>query len=205
MLLDLRFISKFQLIIIRDPGTHGMNTNNLFPYRRICVVGTTGSGKSRLANELAQRMQLPHVELDSLYWEPNWAHCSDEEMRQRAAIATQGDTWVVDGNYSSLRDLTWPRAEAVVWLDYPLLLILWQLWKRTWKRVLTKETLWGTNTERLWPQFFSKDSLFLWALKTYKRRKQTYNALITAPEYASLIVKHFRSPRETETWLRSWA
>jgi adenylate kinase family enzyme len=138
---------------------------NNYPFRRICVVGTTGSGKSKLAYEVARRRQIPYVELDSLYWGPNWTGCSDEEMRERTMHATRGDAWVVDGNYSSIRDLTWPRAEAVVWLDYPLPLILWRLWKRTWKRVLSKEILWGTNKERLLPQFFSKDSLFLWALK----------------------------------------
>ena len=178
---------------------------NSFPYQRICVVGTTGSGKSQLASELARRMQLPHIELDSLYWGPNWTGCSDEEMRKRAVEATRGDAWVVDGNYGSIRDLTWPRAEAVVWLDYSLPLILWQLWKRTWKRVLSKEILWGTNQERLLPQFFSKDSLFLWALKTYRRRKRTYESLTAAPEYASIVVKHFKSPRETQAWMDSWA
>jgi adenylate kinase family enzyme len=116
-----------------------MNTMKAFPYRRIVVVGTTGSGKSTLASELARRLALPYVELDALHWGPNWTHCTDEEMRQRADEATREDAWVVDGNYSIVRDLTWPRAEAVVWLDYPLLVILWQLWKRTWKRVLTKE------------------------------------------------------------------
>lgn len=173
--------------------------------RRICVVGTTGSGKSTLASKLARRLQLPYIELDALHWGPNWTHCTDEEMRQRADEATRSDVWVVDGNYGIIRDLTWPRAEAVVWLDYPLLLILWRLWKRTWKRVLMKETLWGTNRERLWPQFFSKDSLFLWAFQTYRRRKRTYAALIAAPEYAALKVYRFKSPRETEAWLRSWA
>jgi adenylate kinase family enzyme len=182
-----------------------MNTMKPFPYRRICVVGTTGSGKSMLASKLARRLQLPYVELDALHWGPNWTHCTDEEMRQRADEATRGDAWVVDGNYGFIRDLTWPRAEVVVWLDYPLPLILWQLWKRTWKRVLTKECLWGTNKERLWPQFFSKDSIFLWALQTYKRRKRTYTTLLSAPEYAFLIVYHFKSPRETEAWLHSWA
>ena len=182
-----------------------MVDKNSFPYQRICVVGTTGSGKSRLACELARRKHLPLVELDSLYWTPNWTGCSDDEMRQRATEATRGNAWVVDGNYGSIRDLTWPRAEVVVWLDYSLSRILWQLWKRTWKRVLSKEILWGTNKERLLPQFFSKDSLFLWALKTYRRRKQTYRALIAAPEYASIVVKHFKSPRETQAWQDSWA
>jgi adenylate kinase family enzyme len=181
-----------------------MDLTNNFPYKRICVVGTTGCGKSRLASELARRKQIPHVELDSLYWGPNWTGCSDEVLRQRAVDATRGEAWVVDGNYSSIRDLTWPRAEAIIWLDYPLPLTLWQLWKRTWKRVTTKEMLWGTNKERLWPQFFSKDSLFLWALKTYKRRKETYAQLISAPDAASKMVKHFKSPRETKDWMNSW-
>jgi adenylate kinase family enzyme len=179
-----------------------MNTMINFPYRRICVVGVTGSGKSMLANELARKIQVPYVELDALYWGPNWTACTNEEMRQRAGEATRGDAWVVDGNYSIIRDLTWPRAEAVVWLDYPLPLILWRLWKRTWKRVFTKENLWWTNTERLWPQFFTKDSLFLWALKTYWKRKWTYADLLSSPGYASLIVYHFKSPHETEAWLR---
>jgi adenylate kinase family enzyme len=175
-----------------------------FPYRRICVVGTTGSGKSMLASELARRLQLPHVELDALHWGPDWTHCSDEEMRLLAEEATCGDAWVVDGNYGIIRDITWPRAEAVIWLDYTLPLILWHLWKRTWKRVLKREKLWGTNYEKFWPQFFSKDSLFLWALQTYQRRKQTYSALFASPDYAFLVKYHFKSPRETEAWLRSW-
>jgi adenylate kinase family enzyme len=181
-----------------------MNQMTTFPYQRICVVGTTGSGKSTLALELARRLQIPHVELDALHWGPNWIHCSDEEMRHRAEGATRSDAWVVDGNYSIVRDLIWPRAEVVVWLDYPLPLILWWLWKRTWKRVLSGEILWGTNRERLWQQFFSKDSLFLWALQTYQRRKGNYTTLLGSPEYANLKVYRFKSPREKDDWLRSW-
>jgi adenylate kinase family enzyme len=175
-----------------------------FPYRRICVVGTTGSGKSTLASELARRLQIPHVEVDALYWKPNWTKSSDEELQLRVEKALGGQAWVVDGNYSRIRNLTWPRAEAVVWLDYSLALILWRLWTRTWKRVFTKENLWGTNTERLWPQFFSRDSIFLWALQTYQRRRRTYTALLSSPEYASLKVYHFKSPRQTQAWLSTW-
>jgi adenylate kinase family enzyme len=172
--------------------------------RRIYVVGTTGSGKSTLAKELAQRLDVPYIELDALYWGPNWSHCSNEELRQRTDKATKGEAWVVDGNYSSVRDLIWPRAQAAIWLDYPLIFILWQLWKRTWKRVLTKETLWGINQETFWPHFFSKDSLFLWALKTYRRHKQTYATLISSPENITMKVYHFKTAKETEVWLHSW-
>jgi adenylate kinase family enzyme len=174
-----------------------------FPYRRICVIGTTGSGKSTLASELARRLHIPHVELDAIHWEPGWKESDREITRTRARDIALTDAWIVDGNYGFLRDILWRRAEALVWLDYPLPLIFWRLWWRTWKRVLKKELLWGTNTERLGPQFFSKDSLFLWALKSYRKHQRDFSTLPTLPEYAHLRVYRFRSPGKTERWLAS--
>ena len=179
-----------------------MNTMDNFPYRRIAVVGTTGSGKSTLAETIAQRLNIPHFELDALSWEPNWTEAPREVTRQRVEEFTRTEAWVTDGNYSFCRDIIWSRLRAVIWLDYPMPVILWRLWWRTWRRVIKKELLWGTNYERLWPQFFSKDSLFLWALKTYKRRKQTYAVLLSSPEYAHLKMYPFKSQRETDAWLQ---
>jgi len=169
--------------------------------RRIAVVGTTGSGKSTLAGTLASLLHLPHIETDALNWQPGWRPASVETLRRRVDAVTRANAWVIDGNYREVRGIIWPRAQAVVWLDYPLLLILWRLWWRTWRRVLSKERLWGTNYEKILPQFFSQDSLFLWALKTYWRRKQEYSALFTDPEYAHLQFYHFTSPRQTKSWL----
>jgi len=171
---------------------------------RIAVVGTTGSGKSTMAETIAQRLNIPHYELDAISWEPNWVEAPREETRQRVEVFTRMDAWVTDGNYSFCRDIIWSRLQAVIWLDYPLPVILWRLWWRTCRRVIKKEVLWGTNYERFWPQFFSTDSIFLWALKTCKRRKKNYATLIASPEYAHLKVFHFKSPGETKAWLRSW-
>jgi adenylate kinase family enzyme len=169
--------------------------------RRIAVVGTTGSGKSTLAGALAARLHLPHIETDALNWQPDWRPASTEELRRRVDAATRANAWVIDGNYREVRGIIWSRAQAVVWLDYPLALILWRLWRRTWRRVLSKEHLWGTNYEELWPQLFSRDSLFLWALQTYWRRKKEYSALFADPEYAHLQFYHFTCSRQTKLWL----
>jgi hypothetical protein len=82
-------------------------------------------------------------------------------------------------------------------------LILWQLLKRTWRRVVTKEELWGTNQER-WRHQFSRDSLFIWALKTYRRRRRDYAGLFEPSEYTQLQKVRLRLPRETEAWLHSF-
>src|SRR5215213_5524259 len=86
--------------------------------QRIVVVGTSGSGKTTLARELAQRCSLPHIEMDALHWGPNWTEAPIEVFRQRVELALEAPGWVVDGNYSKLRNLVWRRAELIVWLDY---------------------------------------------------------------------------------------
>lgn len=168
--------------------------------RRIAIVGSTGSGKTTLARQLAQRLGCPHVELDALHWEPNWTPAPLELFRWRTQQALRGNAWTVDGNYSKVRDIVLAQADTIVWLDYALPLILWRLLRRTGRRVVTREVLWNTNRERLWNQL-SRDSLFLWALRTYRRRKQEYTAIQADPRYAHLTFVHLRSPRAAETWL----
>ena len=174
-----------------------------FPYRRICVVGTTGSGKSTMAETLASRLHIPHIELDAFHWEPGWREADREQTRAHVRAIAQTDAWVMDGNYGFLRDILWPRAEALVWLDYPFTLILWRLWWRTWNRVLSREILWGTNRERLAEQFFSKDSLFWWAFKTHGKHKTNYASLPTLPEYCHLQVYRLDAPRTARHFLSS--
>jgi adenylate kinase family enzyme len=176
-----------------DPGLAGK--------RRIAVVGTTGSGKTTVSGRLARQLDCPHVELDALHWEANWTEPPLEVFRTRVARAVSDDAWVVDGNYSKVRDIVWNRAQAVVWLDYSLAVILWQLLRRALRRILTREELWSGNRETFRGQFLSRDSLFVWALKTYRRRRKNYPAHFERPEYAHIAVVRLRSPQATQRWL----
>jgi adenylate kinase family enzyme len=168
--------------------------------RRIVVVGSTGSGKTTMARALAERLQLPHVELDALHWDSNWTPAPGEVFRERVANALAGEAWVVDGNYSVARDLVWSRAQMLVWLDFSLPLIMGRLTRRTFRRVLTGVELWNGNRERLREQL-SRDSIFLWALQTHRRRRREYPRLLASPEYAHLRVVHLSSPGAARRWL----
>jgi adenylate kinase family enzyme len=178
---------------------------NPFPYRRIIVIGVTSAGKSTLAEMLAQKLGLKFIELDALYWEPNWMNAARDVFRQRVAAATSSPAWALAGNYSAVRDLTWPRAEAIIWLDYDLPTVFWRLLTRTLHRWWTRELLWGINRETLWNHFrlWSDESLFHWLFKTYWRRKREIPQFLAQPEHAHLKVLHFKTPSETKHWLNS--
>ncbi|MFN2520321.1 MAG: AAA family ATPase [Candidatus Limnocylindria bacterium] len=173
--------------------------------RRVSVVGTTGSGKTTLARALAERLGVSATEIDALFWGPAWTAARRDELRVRVGAAAAADAWVIDGNYSASRDLVWSRADTVVWLDYPLPLILFRLLRRIVARIRSGAELWpGTgNRETFRNAFLSTDSLFVWALRTHFVRRRRYFAALLRPENAHLEVHRFRRPAEAARWLRA--
>ena len=156
---------------------------------------------------MARRLDIPFVELDALAWGPNWKLVPVEDFKERVARAVEGDSWVIDGNYGGrgARDLVWPRADTVIWLDLPLGAIFIRLFRRAVRRSRSGEELWpGTgNRETLRNHFLSRDSLFWWALKTYRRRRRELPVILARPEYAHLVVHRFRRSEEAATWLET--
>jgi len=165
------------------------------------VVGTTGSGKTTLSQDISKRLQIPHIELDALYWETNWTGVPEPVFRERVKGALVAEQWVIDGNYSRVRNLIWGRADTVVYLDYSFGRIFWQLFKRTIKRSVQKEALWNGNYEDLRKSFFSKDSIMVWMIRTYRRRQKQYAKLFEQPEYAHLQIVQLKTPQLTKAWL----
>ena len=170
---------------------------------RVVAVGTSGSGKTTFARDLALRLGVTHVEFDSYRHGPNWAETPNDIFRSQLDEALSGDHWVADGNYSVARDIVWTRATAIVWLDYKFPVIFWRLWWRTWGRAVRRTELWNGNRENLWSHFFTKDSLFLWVFRTHWSRSHRYLSAFELPEHSHLRVLRFRSPRTTKRWLES--
>jgi adenylate kinase family enzyme len=159
--------------------------------RRISVVGVSGSGKSRLARELAGILDVPYIELDAIVHQADWVPLPDAEFRATAETATAADGWVVDGNYGAVRTLVWDRADTVVWFDLPRRTVMRRIILRTIRRIVTRAELWNGNRER-WRNFFSLDpeqSVIAWSWTSYADKRQRYRAAAVDPafEYLTFI------------------
>ncbi len=59
--------------------------------RRIAIIGVTCSGKTSLARRIAAQLNIPHLELDALYWDPGWTPRSENHFRDLIETRTAGD------------------------------------------------------------------------------------------------------------------
>ncbi|QZZ21728.1 AAA family ATPase [Leptothermofonsia sichuanensis E412] len=170
--------------------------------RRIVIIGSSGSGKTTLAREIARKLTLPHIELDALHWEANWTEASFDQFKTRVENSLQTDGWVVDGNYSKVRDLIWLKADTLIWLDYSFPVVFGRVVQRTFWRAISQQELWNGNRET-WQIVFSHNSMILWVLRTYWQRQREWTLLCQQPEYAHLQIIRFSSPKATRQWLEA--
>jgi adenylate kinase family enzyme len=171
--------------------------------RRVSVVGTSGSGKSRLARELAVIAGAPHLELDAVHHQPGWEPLPTDEFRRVVAARAAGDCWVIDGNYGRVRDLVWARADTVVWLDLPKRTVMRQVVWRTLRRVALRRELWNGNRER-WRNFLTwnpEQSVISWAWHKYAADHAKYAAAATDPANAHLRFIRLASRRDVARFL----
>ena len=169
---------------------------------RVLVIGPSGAGKTLFARQLAATLACPWIELDELHWGPNWAQRSEAEFRALAETAIAGPYWVVDGNYGVLRDLLWPRATSVVWLNYGFATVLLRALRRTVRRVARREQLFSGNRETFGEAFLSRKSILYWVITTHRRTRRGYEALRRSGQFSTLRWVEFQGPWQAEVFLR---
>ena len=89
--------------------------------QRVLVMGCSGSGKSTFARQLADKLGLPFVSIDQIYWQPGWREPKGEEFTAKMTLEAEKPAWVMDGNYTSrgAGELRRARADTIVWFDLP--------------------------------------------------------------------------------------
>ena len=168
---------------------------------RVIVVGTSCSGKTTLAQQLSARLGVPHIELDAIRWQPGWQLRPMEECLQLVSEAAAGETWIMDGNYSAMRDIVWNRATTLIWLNYPFRVVLWRALCRTTRRVITQEELFSGNREGFKQSFLSRDSIILWAISSHRPLRHKYRQILDGGQFPHLRVVELRHPAQAEAFV----
>jgi adenylate kinase family enzyme len=174
---------------------------------RIVVVGSSGSGKTTLARRLSEALELPHLELDSVFHRGGWGRLAGEPFRREVAAFVSQPRWVVDGNYTSqgARELLWPRADTIVWLDLPRAVMLRRVITRTLRRVITREELWEGVREP-WTNLYSPDpehNIIVWAWTRFDQVRHRFATCMADGAWDHTEVHRLRTPAEADAWLEA--
>ncbi|NAW88537.1 shikimate kinase [Photobacterium halotolerans] len=173
--------------------------------KRINIVGTSGSGKTTVGRMLAAKLGFPYLEMDAMFWKPNWQQSTDEEFFLKLEHALSQETWVLDGNYNRTAPIKWASVDTVIWVDYSFARTLYQAVKRAFIRSVSKQELWNKagNVETFSKSFFSKDSVILWTLKTYKSNRVRYTEMFNDPKYSHIKLVRVTSPKMAKLYVNS--
>ncbi|OYU68577.1 MAG: hypothetical protein CFE28_00320 [Alphaproteobacteria bacterium PA2] len=167
---------------------------------RITINGSSGSGKSTLARRLSAALDLPHVELDAVNWQPGWVDLNNHdrpEFHRRVLAALSGDRWVTDGNYSSIQPQIRASATDAVWLDYPRPLVMGRVIRRSFVRAMEGKELWpGTGNVETFARWLDKEHPIRWSWDNFNRNRRRYGEVFSDPANAHLRVHHLKHPRE---------
>jgi adenylate kinase family enzyme len=166
--------------------------------RRVVVLASaSGNGKTTFGRRLAEKLDVPFVELDALVHGPGWVETPDDELRALVGPIVAGEGWVIDGSYQrKLGDLVLRSADTVVWLDLPMRVWLPRLARRTWRRIRGREQLWNDNRETVRNTLFARDGVIYYAIRAHFRRRRLWPA-----QLARYNTVRLRTPEEVERWL----
>ena len=176
----------------------------------IAVVGCSGSGKTTVAQQIADRLEIEHIELDDLAQQPGWKLRPAEEFRsdlqRRLSGAEQG--WVTCGHYERLASsMHLEQANKIVWIDLPRSTVMARVIRRTIRRVITREELWNGNKEP-WTNLYHWDpdlNIIRWSWMTYNGLRERYERCASDGSWAHATVIRLRSRTAVCGFLESLA
>lgn len=171
--------------------------------RRILLHGVTGSGKSTAAARLSRALGLPlHLADEEIGFLPAqeaaWTHPPQDQQLALAGALIAEDAWVLDSAYGLWRDSVLERAQVVVALDYPRVVSLGRLVRRTARRVRDQERICNGNTES-WARAVGPESILLWHARTFSRKRRFVRALEASAHGPGVL--RLRRPRELDSLL----
>ena len=170
--------------------------------QRVAIIGTSGSGKTTLGRRLAERLGVPHLELDAVFHQAGWTPLPDDEFRARVGAFCAQPRWVTCGKYAVVRPILFARADTIVCLDHHRLRQTLRVWWRTIRRFVDRKELWNGNREparALIPFGDPTKAIVRWTWQNVPRVRTLFDQLEADPPAGARVVR-LRGWREINAW-----
>jgi len=142
--------------------------------KRIYILGTSGSGKSHLAEILSKKLKIKQFDLDDIYWIKKYTKKRSEENKKKllSEILKNNKKWIIEGNLTTFVDEAVKKADEVIWLDIHPLVMSYRVIRRSLTRM------------RKDADDFKGMKLLLGDIRKYKRKGGMYH------KHKELLGKH---------------
>jgi len=167
--------------------------------RRVLVAGSSGAGKTTMARQLAQRMGLPHTELDALWHGPGWTPRPEFRADVEAMLAT--GRWVTEYQYRPVKGELLGAADAVVWLDHPFPLVAVRLFRRSLFRAVSRRAYWNGNRESIGMWLRASHPLRIVLSREFWAKRRRTEAELAEAAARGVVVVRLRGARRADRWL----
>lgn len=158
---------------------------------RVLIIGCSGSGKSRLARQLGQKLALPVVHLDQLWWKENWQNVDMAEFDNRLAVALGMDRWIIDGNYSRTMETRLTKCDTVIYLDFSR----WECLLGMCQRILENRGKTRSDVPSGCPERFNWEFVrWIWNFNK-NNRVQNYTYLAKARHAKTVVLRNRKEVR----------
>lgn len=172
---------------------------------QIVILGTCGSGKTYWAKAVSEKLGIDHIELDAINHQAGWNSLDEknsDEFLRLVESRVEADDWVVDGNYASTREIVFPRATHIVWLNFPARIFFPRVVRRSLIRGIMRTELWNGNRESIWGILRAEHPI-RWSLSARHQHREQYPALLANARDEGTISLEFNSDCEVLDWFKS--
>lgn len=143
---------------------------NVGDYKRISVLGISGSGKSTFSRVLSEKTMLPAYHMDSLFWGPDWQERPESYWVKKEAEIYNKAEWILEGYIDANHCERLKHSDLVIYLDISGWACALNGLKRWWQyKGSSRPEIQGCK-EKLDPKF-------LWTMLMRKERPDIESAL----------------------------
>lgn len=97
---------------------------------KIAIIGSPGAGKSTLAQQLGESLNIEIVHLDCYFWQPDWREKPRDTRIEIMRALVRKERWIIEGTYLGSSEPRLNAADTIIFLDIPPWLCLHRIIQR---------------------------------------------------------------------------